>query len=483
VAHKLVIVESPGKISKIRDYLGKGYVVESSIGHIRDLPQERCRHSCQDQGQAVGPPGCRRRQRLHALLRRPRTRSAHIAQTQEAWSRTPTNSTSPPMRTARVRPSPGTCSTNSSPRTCRSTGWSSTRSPSPRSSRRSRTRARSTMDLVEAQEARRILDRLYGYEVSPVLWKQGDVRTLGRSGAVGGDPTGGRPRARADEVPGRLLLGPATAPSTRATKHDPRMFPAKLHSIDGSRVARGSDFDNTASSSPQSKRAPLQAACRGTGALWATRPYDVRSVESKPYRRSPYAPFRTTTMQQEASRKLGMSAQTTMSVAQRLYENGLHHLYAYGLDDALGAAIAAARDQVRELYGAEYLPDAPRTYASKVKNAQEAHEAIRPAGDSFQYAGADRPDRRAVPPLRADLDAHRRLADEGRDRQLRHRPPGWRSLRRSRRGVLREWSHDHLPRLPQGLRRGHRRRLQARRRRRDPAARPGARARRCRPRR
>ena len=112
--------------------------------------------------------------------------------------------------------------------------------------------------------------------------------------------------------------------------------------------------------------------------------YSVRSVESKPYRRSPYAPFRTTTMQQEASRKLGMSASTTMSVAQRLYENGFITYMRTDSTTLSSAAIDAARSQVRELYGAEYLPDSPRTYANKVKNAQEAHEAIRPAGDAFR---------------------------------------------------------------------------------------------------
>ncbi len=110
----------------------------------------------------------------------------------------------------------------------------------------------------------------------------------------------------------------------------------------------------------------------------------MRSVESKPYRRSPYAPFRTTTLQQEASRKLGMSASVTMSVAQRLYENGFITYMRTDSTTLSGSAVGAARDQVRELYGAEYVPDSPRTYTSKVKNAQEAHEAIRPAGDTFR---------------------------------------------------------------------------------------------------
>jgi DNA topoisomerase-1 len=164
------------------------------------------------------------------------------------------------------------------------------------------------------------------------------------------------------------------------------MFGAKLHSIDDARVARGSDFGNDGQLKQarasvvhldRSRAEDLAAALRDTT-------YDVRSVESKPYRRSPYAPFRTTTLQQEASRKLGMSASVTMSVAQRLYENGFITYMRTDSTTISSDAIGAAREQVRELYGAEYLPDAPRTYASKVKNAQEAHEAIRPAGDTFR---------------------------------------------------------------------------------------------------
>ena len=117
----------------------------------------------------------------------------------------------------------------------------------------------------------------------------------------------------------------------------------------------------------------------------------------------------------------------------------------------------AARAQVTQLYGADYLPDKPRTYAGKVKNAQEAHEAIRPSGDRFRTPGRDRPDRRPVPALRADLEAHRRLPDEGRGRQLRHRQDRRHRRRRPGRRVLRLRQDHHLPRLPEGLRRGRRR--------------------------
>src|SRR5690349_11015543 len=167
-------------------------------------------------------------------------------------------------------------------------------------------------------------------------------------------------------------------------KHEDRMFPGRLHAVDGSRVARGSDFESTGQLKTSGvihlERAKAEAL---VNALHDTT-FEVRSVESKPYRRQPYAPFRTTTLQQEASRKLGMTASQAMSVAQRLYENGFITYMRTDSTTLSQSAVNAARDQVRDLYGAEYLPDSPRVYASKVKNAQEAHEAIRPAGETFR---------------------------------------------------------------------------------------------------
>ena len=240
------------------------------------------------------------------------------------------------------------------------------------------------MDLVEAQEARRILDRLYGYEVSPVLWKKI------MSGLSAGRVQSVATRLVVDRERERMRFHVASYWDLEGTfdagsKHDQRMFPAKLHSVDGARVARGSDFGPDGLLKKTDGIVHLdraRAEALSTALQDAT--YDVRSVESKPYRRSPYAPFRTTTLQQEASRKLGMSASVTMSVAQRLYENGFITYMRTDSTTLSGGAVEAARNQVRELYGSEYLPDKPRTYASKVKNAQEAHEAIRPAGDSFR---------------------------------------------------------------------------------------------------
>jgi DNA topoisomerase-1 len=163
-------------------------------------------------------------------------------------------------------------------------------------------------------------------------------------------------------------------------------FDARLLTVDGGRVAQGRDFDSAGKLRPRSadvvvldeRRAAALAAALGDV------PFEVSSVEAKPYRRSPYAPFRTTTMQQEASRKLGFGAARAMQVAQRLYESGFITYMRTDSTTLSGAAVAAARAQVAELYGADYLPETPRAYAAKVKNAQEAHEAIRPAGESFR---------------------------------------------------------------------------------------------------
>jgi DNA topoisomerase-1 len=249
---------------------------------------------------------------------------------------------------------------------------------------------------VDAYQTRRVLDRLYGYEVSPVLWKK---------------ITRGLSAGRVQSVATRLVVDKereriafrsasywdleaefATADHGREElPDDPTSFTATLLSVDGKRVAQGRDFTSVGQLKDPANILHLDgdAAAALAGRLndasaAGTANFHVSSVERKPYRRSPYAPFRTTTLQQEASRKLGFTAKYTMSVAQRLYENGF---ITYMRTDSITlsqTAIDAARQQARDLYGAEYVPDKPRTYTSKVKNAQEAHEAIRPAGDKFR---------------------------------------------------------------------------------------------------
>src|SRR6478736_3563387 len=382
VAHKLVIVESPAKARTIEGYLGRGYVVESSIGHIRDLPQSAADIPAKIKGESWARLGVdvdhdftpyyvvSRDKKSHMTKLKGLLKDAselYLATDEDregeaiAWHlfdelkpkvpvhRMVFHELTPQAINAAVE----------NPREI-------------------------DMDLVAAQEARRILDRLYGYEVSPVLWRKV------MSGLSAGRVQSVATRLVVDRERERMKFRVASYWDLEGTfdageKHDQRMFPAKLHSVDGARVARGSDFGPDGLLKDASKVVHLDRSRAEAlaGALHDTE-FAVRSVESKPYTRRPYAPFRTTTLQQEASRKLGMSASVTMSVAQRLYENGFITYMRTDSTTLSETAISAARSQARDLYGAEYIPDAPRSYTSKVKNAQEAHEAIRPAGDSFR---------------------------------------------------------------------------------------------------
>jgi len=384
VAHKLVIVESPAKARTIGGYLGQGYVVESSIGHIRDLPQSAADTPAKIKDKPWGRLAVDVDNGFEPYYVVPRDKKSHISKlktllkdadelylaTDEdregeaiAWhlldELKPKKGVPVKRMVFHEITKPAILAAADNPREL-------------------------DMDLVEAQEARRILDRLYGYEVSPVLWKKV------MSGLSAGRVQSVATRLVVDRERDRMRFRVASYWDLEGTfdagsRHDQRMFPARLHSVDDVRVARGSDFGQDGRLKPgasvvhldRSRAEALADALQDTG-------FEVRSVESKPYRRSPYAPFRTTTLQQEASRKLGMSASVTMSVAQRLYENGFITYMRTDSTTLSDAAVGAARAQVRELYGAEYVPDAPRVYASKVKNAQEAHEAIRPAGDTFR---------------------------------------------------------------------------------------------------
>ena len=388
VAHKLVIVESPAKARTIAGYLGRDYVVESSIGHIRDLPQSAADIPAKLKGEPWARLGVDVDNGFEPVYVVSRDKKAHMTKlkgllkdadelylaTDEdregeaiAWHLLDELNPKVPVHRMvfhEITPQ-AIAAAVANPREI-------------------------DMDLVEAQEARRILDRLYGYEVSPVLWRKV------MSGLSAGRVQSVATRLVVDRERERMKFRLASYWDLEGTfdageKHDQRMFPARLHSIDDTRVARGSDFGQdgelkVSTGSTTGKQVTHLTKTRAealAGALHNTE-FAVRSVESKPYSRKPYAPFRTTTMQQEASRKLGYGASRTMSVAQRLYENGFITYMRTDSTTLSETAINAARTQARELYGHEYIPDAPRVYASKVKNAQEAHEAIRPAGDSFR---------------------------------------------------------------------------------------------------
>lgn len=388
---KLVIVESPAKARTIGGYLGKDYVVESSIGHIRDLPTNAADTPAKIKDKPWGRLAIDVDNGFQPYYVVPREKKSHISKLKQL-----------------LKEADELYLATDEDREGEAIAWHLLDELKPKNIPVHRmvfkeiTKAaiqeaaahprELDMDLVEAQETRRLLDRLYGYEVSPVLWRKV------MSGLSAGRVQSVATRLVVDREKERMAFRVASYWDLDATvdagsDHDPRMFPAKLYSVDGVRVARGADFDTTGElkasarepGSGKSARVHLSRAdAESLASGLAETTYEVRSVESKPYRRSPYAPFRTTTLQQEASRKLGMSSSVTMSVAQRLYENGYITYMRTDSTTLSGTAVGAARDQVRELYGAEYLPDSPRTYASKVKNAQEAHEAIRPAGDTFR---------------------------------------------------------------------------------------------------
>ncbi|MDZ5622573.1 type I DNA topoisomerase [Nocardioides sp. HM23] len=383
MAHKLVIVESPAKARTIGGYLGDGYVVESSIGHIRDLPNNAADTPAKIKDKPWGRLAIDVDNDFTPYYVVPRDKKSHISKLKGL-----------------LKDADELFLATDEDREGEAIAWHLLDELKPKDIPVRRmvfheiTKAAIQeaaanprdldMDLVEAQETRRILDRLYGYEVSPVLWRKV------MSGLSAGRVQSVATRLVVDREKERMAFRVASYWDLEGTfdagsKHEQRMFPAKLHSLDGTRVASGSNFGPDGLLKGRADVVHLDRnRAESLVAALADASFEVRSVESKPYKRSPYPPFRTTTLQQEASRKLGMGASMTMSVAQRLYENGFITYMRTDSTTLSGSAVGAARSQVRELYGAEYLPDAPRTYTSKVKNAQEAHEAIRPAGDSFR---------------------------------------------------------------------------------------------------
>ncbi|MFM7211026.1 MAG: type I DNA topoisomerase, partial [Actinomycetota bacterium] len=235
------------------------------------------------------------------------------------------------------------------------------------------------MNLVDAQETRRIVDRLYGYPVSEVLWKKigSDARSAGRVQSVA-------VRLVVDRERERIAFVSSSYWDLSAT-FDPGSFSARLVQIEGRRLATGKDFTDQGQLSAKDDVMVLdEAGATALAAALTGASYTVRSVVEKPGKRSPYAPFMTSTLQQEASRRFRWNAQRTMRVAQGLYERGYITYMRTDSTTLSEQAVNAARTQARELYGADHVADAPRRYDRKVKNAQEAHEAIRPAGDSFR---------------------------------------------------------------------------------------------------
>ncbi|SCK45674.1 DNA topoisomerase-1 [Streptomyces sp. WMMB 714] len=380
---RLVIVESPAKAKTIKGYLGPGYVVEASVGHVRDLPNGAAEVPAKYKGESWARLGVNvnsdfeplyvvntdKKDQVKKLKQLLAESDELLLATDEdregeaiAWHLREVLKPKVPVRRMVFH------------EITKDAIQDAVRNPRDLNQR-----------LVDAQETRRILDRLYGYEVSPVLWKKVMPRlSAGRVQSVATRLVVERERMAFRSAEYWDLT--ATFAAERSTDaSEPGTFGARLSSVDGRRVAQGRDFgsDGQLKNPGQVLHLDEQNARALASALEDTR-FAVRSVESKPYRRSPYAPFRTTTLQQEASRKLGFGAKMTMQVAQKLYENGFITYMRTDSTTLSDTAVGAARAQVTQLYGSDYLPDKPRVYAGKVKNAQEAHEAIRPSGDRFR---------------------------------------------------------------------------------------------------
>ncbi len=384
----LVIVESPAKARTIAGMLGPDFVVESSVGHIRDLPRGADEIPAAYKGEEWSRLGVdvdngfkplyvtapEKRSVVANLKRQLKQADELYLATDEdregesiAWHLYEVLAPQVPVK--------------------RMVFHEITPAALQRAVENPRELDRR---LVDAQEARRILDRLYGYEVSPVLWKKIMPRlSAGRVQSVATRMIVERERARMRfrsaawwSVEGTFAAPEQTQPGDSTT---PARFTGTLVSLGGTPVATGKDFDERGEvAEPDRVRVLDEPAARSLSAALAGVRFGVRSVTERPFRRSPAPPFMTSTLQQEAARKLRFSAQRTMQVAQRLYEQGWITYMRTDSTTLSDEALSAARTQAAVLYGPEYVPERPRRYERKVKNAQEAHEAIRPAGETFR---------------------------------------------------------------------------------------------------
>ncbi|MGH8974978.1 MAG: type I DNA topoisomerase, partial [Acidimicrobiia bacterium] len=382
VSRPLVIVESPAKAKTIAGFLGSDYAVESSIGHIRDLPRsaKEVPSAYKDEPWAKRwgvdvdndfkplyvVPAEKKSQvtKLKTLLKD--ASEVYLATDEDregesiAWHLQEVLSPRVPVR--------------------RMVFHEITRSAIEEAVANSRELNRK---LVDAQEARRILDRLVGWDVSEVLWKKVmPGLSAGRVQSVATRLVVERERARMAFRSGEYWDIDATFEAKGVR------FAGTLVAVDGRRLVTGKDFDPATgqlTAAAQSAAVQLdEAGARGLAQRLERAEFAVASVESKDWKQSPHAPFMTSTLQQEAGRKLRFGAARTMSLAQKLYERGYITYMRTDSTSLSEQAVSAARAEIIERYGADLLPDQPRRYERKVKNAQEAHEAIRPAGDRFR---------------------------------------------------------------------------------------------------
>ena len=376
--HSLVIVESPAKARTISKFLGKGYTVEASIGHIRDLPQGKKEMPADLKDEEWAKLGVNVNDRFTPVYVVPQDKKSHITKLKKL-----------------LKESQNLYLATDEDREGEAISWHLQEVLKPKVPVHRLVFHEITNEaildaletpreiddgLVKAQETRRILDRLYGYEISEFLWRKKLGRSAGRVQSVA-------VRLIVQREWERRAFRSATYWDLTAqfSTSDGQSFDATLVSVDGRKIPSGKDFDSATGQIKDpgfmlmdeiGAQQLLQKLKTGT--------FAVTKMQVKPYTQKPAAPFTTSTMQQEANRKLGFTARRTMSAAQSLYENGYITYMRTDSTSLAKVAVDAARELVGEEYGKDYLPEEPRTYRSTVRNAQEAHEAIRPAGNPFR---------------------------------------------------------------------------------------------------
>ena len=383
---RLVIVESATKARKIAPYLGPNYIVEASVGHIRDLPRGAADVPAKYKKEPWARLGVNVDKEFEPLYvvsadkkKKVSDLKTKLKQVDELYLATDPD------------------------REGEAIAWHLLEVLKPKVPVRRMVFHEITkpailaaaedtreldQDLVDAQEARRVLDRLYGYEVSPVLWKKVMPRlSAGRVQSVATRVIVERERERMAFVSAEYWdLTAQLGLQSGGLDGEPNSFEARLATVGGKRVAQGRDFNDNGKLKGDAVVLDGGTANALADDLIAAN-MQVSGVEEKPYTRRPYPPFMTSTLQQEAGRKLRFTSERTMRIAQRLYENG-HITYMRTDSTTLSqSGMQAARAQAKELYGAKFVADAPRQYNRKVKNSQEAHEAIRPAGETFATPG------------------------------------------------------------------------------------------------
>ncbi len=381
MAKPLVIVESPAKAKTISRFLGSDFLVEPSIGHIRDLPRNASEVPAAYKSQPWSRIGVDTDNGFKPLYIVSKEKKNQVKKLKELLA------SASELYLATDEDREG-----------ESIAWHLLEVLSPKvpvkrmvfheitegaihdaiSNPRDLDR-----NLVEAQEARRILDRLYGYEISPVLWRKV------QQGLSAGRVQSVACRILVQRERERIAFRSASYFDVVANlSKQKEAFDAKLTMVNSKRVATGRDFGPDGDLLKKSSKSDTvvidqEMSSALIGALEGS-DFSVSETETKPYKRSPAAPFITSTLQQEAGRKLRFSSQRTMSVAQRLYENGYITYMRTDSTNLAEVAVSEARRIATTLYGPSYVPSSPRSYTKKVKNAQEAHEAIRPSGDSWR---------------------------------------------------------------------------------------------------